>query len=63
MKKALIIANLFHACPRIHGVKHFHLPKTERISNEVLSLPMYLTLTKEEMDYIIGKINNFFSER
>lgn len=42
---------------------HFHLPKTEQISNEVLSLPMYLTLTKEETDYIIGKINNFFSEK
>ena len=25
-----------------------------------VSLPMYLTLTKEEMDYIVGKINNFF---
>ena len=45
------------------GLKHFHLPKTELISNEVLSLPMYLTLAKEETDYIIEKINNFFSEK
>jgi dTDP-4-amino-4,6-dideoxygalactose transaminase len=63
MKKALIISNLFHAGPRIYGLKHFHLPKTELIFNEVLSLPMYLTLTKEKIDYIVGKFNNFFLER
>ena len=36
------------------------LPVTEEISNQVLSLPMHPTLTKEEMDYIVEEINNFF---
>lgn len=34
------------------------LPKTEEISEKVLTLPLYPTLTIEEMDYIIGKIKN-----
>ena len=35
------------------------LPITEEISNQVLSLPLYPTLTEKEIDYIIEKINNF----
>ena len=44
------------------GLKHFHLPKIERISNEVLSLPMYPELTEKEIGYITKKIKLFISE-
>lgn len=36
------------------------LPVTEGISRQVLTLPMYPTLTKEEMKYIIENIKDFF---
>ena len=36
------------------------LPVTEEISTQVLALPMYPTLTKEEIDYIIEEIKKFF---
>jgi perosamine synthetase len=36
------------------------LPITERISKQVLTLPMYPTLKKIEMDYIVQKIKKFF---
>jgi perosamine synthetase len=36
------------------------LPITEDVSKQVLTLPMYPTLTKKEMDYIAEKINTFF---
>lgn len=36
------------------------LPVTEDMSNRVLTLPMYPTLSREEMDYIVGMIKMFF---
>ena len=36
------------------------LPVTEKISEQVLTLPMYPTLTKKETDFIIDKIKSFF---
>lgn len=39
-----------------------YLPITERVSSEVLTPPMYPTLTKEEMDYIAQSIENFFTK-
>lgn len=36
------------------------LPVTEKISNRVLTLPMYPALTKNEINYIIEKVDNFF---
>jgi len=36
------------------------LPETEKISEQVLTLPMYPGLTKEEMDYMINTIFEFF---
>jgi len=41
------------------GLKHFHLPKTEQLSNEVLSLPMYPELSDEQVEYVIETIHNF----
>jgi len=37
------------------------LPATERLSEQVLTLPMYPTLTEEEIDYIAGEVVTFFS--
>jgi len=37
------------------------LPLTEKIANEVLTLPMYPTLTRDEIDYIGNTITDFFS--
>ena len=36
------------------------LPVTKEISTQVLTLPMYPTLTKEEVDYIVEEIKRFF---
>lgn len=38
------------------------LPITERLSEEVLTLPMYPTLTDDEMDYIAEAIDTFFHQ-
>ena len=44
------------------GLKHFHLPKTEQISNEVLSLPMYPELSDEQMEFVVEAFRNFYEE-
>ena len=46
---------------RKFGYKEGDLPVTERISQQVLTLPMYPGLTKGEMDYMAEKIKQFFS--
>lgn len=38
------------------------LPVTEKVSNDVLTLPLYPALTKKEMKYIIDVIMKFFAE-
>jgi len=38
------------------------LPVTEEMSKQVLTLPMYPSLTIEEMDYIAEETKTFFSE-
>ena len=42
------------------GLKHFQLPKTEQISNEVLSLPMYPELSDEQGEYVVADIRSFY---
>jgi perosamine synthetase len=42
--------------------KEGDLPVTEKISGEVLTLPMYPELTKVQMDYIASAIENFFNK-
>ena len=44
------------------GYKKGELPITEKVSNRILSLPMYPTLTENEINYIVEEINNFFFE-
>ncbi len=42
------------------GLDHFELPVTERISAEVISLPMYPELTNEEVEFVIKAVKDFF---
>ncbi len=44
------------------GYREGCLPETERISNNVLTLPMYPGLTKKEMDRIAQQVNTFFKK-
>ncbi len=44
------------------GYRKGSLPVTETISEKVLTLPMYPSLTKKEMDYIIKTIRSFFNK-
>lgn len=44
------------------GYKKGDLPRTEKISDEVLTLPMSPGLTKKEMDYLAKQINMFFKK-
>lgn len=37
------------------------LPITEKMSEQVLTLPLYPTLTMKEIDYITGSVEDFFS--
>jgi len=42
-------------------LSHFNLPMTERISAEVISLPMYPELTNEEAECVIEAVCKFFA--
>jgi len=42
------------------GLDHYNLPMTERISAEVISLPIYPELTDEEVEFVIDAVKNFF---
>jgi perosamine synthetase len=42
------------------GFKGGELPITEKVSKEVLSLPIYPTMTVEEINYIVNSIGEFF---
>jgi len=44
------------------GLSHFHLPMTEKISAEVISLPMYPELENSEVMFVIDTIKNFFKK-
>lgn len=41
------------------GLKAGSLPFTERLAGEVLSIPMYNGMTREEQAYVIGALNSF----
>ncbi|MBQ0036979.1 MAG: DegT/DnrJ/EryC1/StrS family aminotransferase [Firmicutes bacterium] len=41
------------------GYKVGDFPIAERYANEVISIPMYNGITKEEQDYVIEKLNSF----
>lgn len=46
-----------HQQPIFSG--NYNLPKTERICREVLSLPMYPRLKREEVEFVCEKVNEF----
>jgi len=41
------------------GFQGGELPMTEKISKQVLTLPMYASLTKDEMDYVADSVRSF----
>ena len=43
------------------GYKGGELPITEKVSEQILSLPMYPTISKEEIDYVAEMIHSFFT--
>ena len=42
------------------GFKKGDFPVTERVSSEILSLPMFPDLTRDQIEYVAGKIKQFF---
>jgi len=42
------------------GLGHFHLPETERISKEVVSLPLNTEISDEQVEFVIESIRNFY---
>lgn len=44
------------------GLGHFKLPKTEQISSEVVSLPMYPELTDSEVEMVVDAVKKFFNK-
>ncbi|MFC1908806.1 DegT/DnrJ/EryC1/StrS family aminotransferase [Chloroflexota bacterium] len=42
------------------GLSHFHLPETERISKEVLSLPLNTEISNEQVEFVIESIKSFY---
>jgi len=43
-------------------LSHFKLPFTEKLSREVVSLPMHPALTDEEVEYVIKTVRTFFKK-
>lgn len=42
------------------GLEHWHLPRTERLCERVLSLPMHPELSVDQVQYVAGSIRRFF---
>lgn len=55
--------HLTHFYRKELGYKKGSMPTTEKISEHVLTLPMYPGITKKEMDYIVLNIKNFYGKR
>ena len=43
------------------NLMHFHLPLTEQLAKEVISLPMYPELTQEQIEYVIKCVKEFYA--
>lgn len=44
------------------GYKLGDFPVTEKVSEEILSLPMFAELTDDEIKYVVDEIKAFFSQ-
>jgi len=42
------------------GHKKGDFPITEKVSNEILSLPLYPEITNEQVDYVVNNIKKFY---
>jgi dTDP-4-amino-4,6-dideoxygalactose transaminase len=51
-----------HLQPALN-LKRFSLPMTEKLSNEVVSLPMYPELADEQVHYVIDVIHDFYEHK
>jgi len=45
---------------KVEGLEGFALPVTERMANEVISLPMYPELENSQVEYVIECVKNFY---
>lgn len=54
--------HLTHFYRQEFGFKGGELPLTEKVASEVLTLPMYPALNREEMNYIMEQIENFIQK-
>jgi perosamine synthetase len=45
------------------GFRGGELPVTEKVSKEVLSLPIYPTMTDEEINYVVASVGEFFERK
>ncbi len=43
-----------------YAYKEGDLPKTEELSEKVLTIPLYPSMKKEDLDFMIEKIKEFF---
>jgi len=46
-----------------YGYKEGDLPKTEGLSNSILNIPLYPDMKKDDLDYMIKTIQNFFKNK
>jgi len=42
------------------GLSHFNLPYSEKLAEQVISLPMYPELTQEQIEYVIDSVKEFY---
>ena len=54
--------HLTHYYKNVLGYNEKSLNVTEKVSSSALTLPMYPSLKKDEMDYIANEIRNFFKK-
>lgn len=45
------------------GYRGGELPVTERLAGEVLTLPLYPSMSDAEMDYVVEKVNEFYVDK
>lgn len=65
-EKGIMSKVYFHPVHRTHFYRNmpgpeYELPVTERVSSQVLTLPLYPNLTENEIDYMANSVADFFS--